>query len=120
MDQTNALVNDMVVEGLDDWVYSVVLVRAVEDATGLAGESLLRVTLEVIGELLRSGLMLVGDAGTATRPFTPWPLTIPEALTRFEREWRVLGLDSDFVDICWFSNTSTGSERAHQLQAHLT
>lgn len=119
MDHT-ALVNEVLVEGLDDWVYSVVLMRIVEDATGLAGESLLQVTLEVIANLLHSGLMVVGDPGTATRPFTPWLLTIPEVLTRFEREWRVLGLDSDFVGICWFSNTPAGRERAHQIQAQRT
>jgi hypothetical protein len=108
------MIDEILLEGLDDWVYSPVVVSTVEDATGLVGEPLLRATLDLIGELLSSGWMEVGDVSPS---FVPWSLTVPEALARIEREWRATGVNSDFVAICWFANTPAGNERARLLRS---
>jgi hypothetical protein len=108
------VIDQILVEGLDDWVYSPVVIGMVKQATGLSGESLVCATMDVIRQLLSARLMEVGD----TNPrFEPCSLTVPETLARIEREWRSLGVDSDFVAICWFANTPAGDERARQLRS---
>jgi hypothetical protein len=107
------IIDEILLEGLDDWVYSPVVVRTVEEATGLSGEPLLRATIEVLRELLAGRWMQVGDT---TPQFEAWSLSVPEALARIERDWRAAGLDSDFVAVCWFANTPAGNERARKLR----
>jgi hypothetical protein len=112
------------VGGYDDDVYLAEISSEVKRSMGLEGEDLLRETLSVVEEILSSGLMIVGDIvatsdplGTPALPnvrFIPWRLTVPEALSRIEREWRILGREPSVGDICWFNNTPAGNERAQR------
>jgi hypothetical protein len=100
------------VGGYDDYVDLCGLASIVQIETKLLGEERLRASLEVIRELLTSGLMVVGDLFESG--FVPWNLAIPEALDRVEREWRALGREPNLWEICWFANTPLGNEKVRQ------
>ncbi|AKT43467.1 hypothetical protein [Chondromyces crocatus] len=109
------MMDEILVDGFDDWVYSPVVFGCVQAETGLSGEPLVRATMGLIHELLGRGLMEVGD----TLPeFKAWSVPVPEAFARIERDWRAAGVDTDFVAICWFANTPAGNARAEQVIAN--
>ncbi|HEY4117041.1 MAG TPA: hypothetical protein VGM56_04275 [Byssovorax sp.] len=107
------IIDEIVLQGSEDWVYSPIVVRAVEGATGFSGESLLRATLEVVREILNRGLMEVGDEGPG---FVPWRMTVPPSVARIEAKWRAAGLDAKQDFDCWFANTVAGNQRAQALR----
>ena len=76
--------------------------------------------MEVVGRLLRDGLMEVGDVLEGVG-FVPWPLDVDGALIEIRRRW--LDLESDrpnLGDVCWLRLTPTGTEIARKLDAALS
>ncbi len=109
MSELDELVDEILVEGLDDWVALVSIVRA-----GLArrpgdvdGGRTLAVTL--IRELVEGGWMTPGEIGD---PFEPWELTPRDSVTRIVNE--LDAVDWNAVDqlIAWFDTTEKGNQRA--------
>ncbi|AKT38324.1 hypothetical protein [Chondromyces crocatus] len=119
MTQLEAIVDRVVVEGYGDWVDLCGITIQVSQGLGLPDkapdaleEEVLKNTLEVLDYVLSNGLMVVGEFGRTMADFVPWGFTVPEALTRIEKEWREQGRDPQLWEICWFENTAAGNERA--------
>jgi hypothetical protein len=100
------------VGGYDDYVYLAEVSSQVQRSSGVTGEDLLRETLSIVEEILRTKLMIVGDLTPDMSRLVPWQLSVPEALARIEREWRALGRAPNLWEICWFTNTAAGNETA--------
>ncbi len=104
------VIREILIEGRDDWVPLAVVARFVSEVTGLFGDAVIERTLEVIGTVLRSGWMTVGDIGDSREPgFQAWREPIDESLLRIAGSWRALGHEPGLGDICWFSLTPTGN-----------
>ncbi|AKT38696.1 hypothetical protein [Chondromyces crocatus] len=117
--QLEAIVDEVVVDGYDDWLYLGWISSRVNEGLGLPDtrpgvfdEERLQNTIAVISYVVSNDLMVVGEFGRTMDDFVPWGVTGPEALTRIEKEWRALGRNPRLWEICWFENTAAGHERA--------
>lgn len=104
---------DLLVGGLDDWIYaSWVCVSAA--LTGVTERSALReLSLGMIAEALAGGLMVPGDISDGRH--LPWDCTDGEAMMRITREWVNDWGDQDPTPgaIVWLANTTAGDRIAH-------
>jgi hypothetical protein len=60
-------------------------------------------TLELVRELLDSGLVQVGYPTPDGRSFQPWSLPSSAILERIKSEWDALGREPDIGEIAWFT-----------------
>lgn len=103
------IVCELLVEGLDDWVpvdRLIGLVRASED---LRDRGLKEATVDILDHLLRQDLMAVGDLGDSG--FEAWPGAVEENIAKVVAildnfNWEPLG------GACWLSNTARGDSEA--------
>ena len=70
-------------------------------------------TIEVIGDLLRKGLIEVGNPNGPT--FEPISDSLEETIAFIEREWDKLGKTPNIGDLCWVRATSAGEQLAREL-----
>ena len=107
----DAFVTDVLKRGLDDWIQAGEVASVVLSADKQATTNdIRRVALEVIAELVRSGLMKAGDV--TSEGFTEWSMTPDDAVQRIVREWNAIDRSPQLGEICWLSNTSEGDRRA--------
>jgi hypothetical protein len=112
MNVIEACVSELLSRGAIDWVSS-------NDVAGVAWETGGAVTgaenrllcLRLITEVVRCGLMEVGDLDPVTRGFRRWAVSPEEALARIERTWPAGLPDPRSSEICWLNNTPEGERR---------
>lgn len=108
---------DLLVGGLDDWAYAGWALQSAR----LSGETnpiaLRDVTLTLIAEVLRKGLMVAGDL--VGNEHVPWHGEPEEWVERIRQEW--LDEWGDEVPtpgaIVWLNNTQAGDEVARDVLA---
>jgi hypothetical protein len=84
-------------------------------ATTESTDQIADLTVDVVAAMLENDLVVVGSV-RESNGFEPWGLAPAEALTRIRSEWRVLGRPLEMGDICWFSNTALGDQRANDVR----
>ncbi|MCY1141854.1 hypothetical protein OWR29_27985 [Actinoplanes sp. Pm04-4] len=106
---TDAIVDELVAEGLDDWVPVDTVIGAAREAADAAGVDFRGLTVTVLERLIVGGLMVAGDIGEDG--FESWPDPAPEMVRKVVAQvesfdWTPLG------GACWLANTAAGDERA--------
>jgi hypothetical protein len=106
---------DVVVGGLDDWIYASWVTNSVWDL--VAAENRRTMTLGLIAELLVERLMVPGDVDD--QGHHPWPHSPGEAVERIAREWLAEWQDEIPTPgaIVWLANTERGNEVARRVLA---
>jgi hypothetical protein len=106
------IIDEVVADGVDDWVMS----RSVECAVSAAGvdpADRRQAHLEAVRELLDQGLVQIGDVQPR---FEAWDVTIDEAIARVEARWDALGRPLEMGDLLyWLSNTPAGDLRGQAV-----
>jgi hypothetical protein len=96
-------------EGREDHVGLWQIVRAVREDLGVSdADEVRRVTLELVGALLRERGMIAGRPSLDWRGFIPWQLAPEAAVRRIEEEWLALGRDPNLWEIVWFDTLQGG------------
>jgi hypothetical protein len=116
-----ALRYELLDRGLDD-------ILQLSEMTGVARRHLggspsedevMRVTTEIIGELVDAGYAIVGDVAKDDEGIlyiASWGLGSSDTIKRIEDESRALGRPPDLGDVCWLELTESG--RAHALDVY--
>jgi hypothetical protein len=111
-----ACIEELLVLGTADWIPAGEVASVCMTVGGAASESDVReLSLQVIADLLKRGLMEAGDV-TSTG-FRVWPESVTEAISRIKREWRALGHNPSLGDICWLQSTRDGRSLGTRLDA---
>jgi hypothetical protein len=108
---------DLLVGGLDDWADAGWALQSAR-LSGVTDPVALRdLTLSLIAEVLRDGLMVAGDLVAGEH--APWPGSAEAAADRITREWHdEWGVEVPTPGaIVWLSNTPAGDEVAHAVLA---
>lgn len=115
MSESRTPKEDVLIAGLDDWIYASWVTNSARRVTGQA--HLRTFTIGLIAELLVEGLMLAGDAGPDGHH--PWPCSPGEAIERITREWLTEWGDDVPTPgaIVWLSNTQAGNKMAEDSLA---
>jgi|HubBroStandDraft_4_1064222.scaffolds.fasta_scaffold01964_1 hypothetical protein len=82
-------------------------------------DEVMRVTTEIIGELVDAGYAIVGDVAKDDEGIlyiSSWGLGSADTIKRIEDEWRALGRPPNLGDVCWLELTESG--RAHALDVY--
>jgi hypothetical protein len=111
-------IDALLVAGKLDWVPMPEVAWIAKDVGGAkADDDIRRLSLDLIRELVTSGLMEIGDLPTAkgARQLSIWTGTREEWLGRLEREWLALGRNPELGDLGWLQNTLNGDEIANRL-----
>ena len=109
-------INEILIAGTDDWVPLAEIVGIVQEDGGVNSQEQIReLSLKLIREVVRQGLMEIGvppekDAGERPLLLKRWPGTPEEWLDRIEREWHNLVETPNFGYGCWLQNTMQGNE----------
>ncbi|WP_295775625.1 hypothetical protein [uncultured Microbacterium sp.] len=106
---------DVVVGGLDDWIYETWVSNSVWNLT--PPQNRRTVTLGLIAELLVSGLMIPGTVDR--QGHHPWTCSIGDSIERIVREW-ITDWGQEVPTpgaIVWLDNTEMGDELARAVLA---
>jgi hypothetical protein len=115
METMSAASEEILLAGLDDWVQACEVDWAVGGAGPSTKEERLAAAIEVVGQLLRAGLMEIGDV-LVGKGFVPWSLDIDAALTEVQLRWMALEEEHPRLgDVCWLNLTPRGEEAARKL-----
>jgi len=116
-------IDELLVSGTEDWVCNADFRGVARDIGGVQ-DSDKRETfaIELMREVVRQGLMEIGDlpegdTGQRPLPLKKWPGTPEEWLDRIEREWPKRRGEAEYGVYCWFQNTVKGDEIARQILA---
>ncbi|MDH6109605.1 hypothetical protein P3T36_000376 [Kitasatospora sp. MAP12-15] len=108
MDKSD-IVREVLVEGLDDWVSVIALVRYSMESEP---DNFEKLTSDILGELLGDGLVAVGDLGETG--FERRPGNAEDNARRVLRELKE-GSWNPPDGGCWLCNTDAGDARARLL-----
>lgn len=98
--------------GTDDWVSLAEAAAIVADERAVASESVRTETLDILGGLLRDGLI---QAGQVMGGFQPWDGGPEAAMTRISTQWADSSRTLSLFEGIWFANTPAGDALAHKL-----
>ncbi|WP_249997469.1 hypothetical protein [Actinoplanes sp. M2I2] len=106
---TDSMANEILIEGLDDWVPVDTVIGAAHEAADEAGLDFRALTVALLEQLILGGLMTAGDIGDTG--FQSWPDPEPAMVRKVVAQvesfgWAPLG------GACWLANTAIGDERA--------
>jgi hypothetical protein len=106
---------DVLVGGLDDWIYASWVTNSIWDLT--TPENRRTLTIGLIAELLVEGLMVPGDVDY--QGHHPWPHSPGDAIERITREWLTEWREEVPAPgaIVWLANTAAGDEIARRVLA---
>lgn len=78
-----------------------------------------RITLDLVNELLNSGLIEAGFPASDGRSFIPWSGGSVEMVNRIKSEWNGLGREPNLGDVVWFNITDKGIKELNLLRKRL-
>lgn len=111
-----AAVDELLKEGADDWLPVVAVTWIAKSVGGASTTEEQRVySLRLVDEVLRRGLMEIGDLSGPSGTFRKWHVTIDEAMDSVGRQWRMLGRVPVTGDLFWLRSTPDGRRRGEQL-----
>ena len=103
----------LLLETADDEVGLWLVARWVRQEGDLEDEGAVReATLDLLGEMLRDGVIKAGYPDAHHRRFRPWSISAEEVITRIVKEWRALGRPPRLGEIAWFAATTKGEQEA--------
>lgn len=106
------VIEEILIDGLDDWITESWVHGTVAERTGLSGDMLRSASLGVIVEIMERGLMVPGLLKDGKH--VPWRISTADAIERISKEW--LSRDPDdvsvFYAIVWMENTEIGDQLA--------
>lgn len=109
-------VTELIKSGAVDWVSSAEVAGiAAEDGGAHADEANRELSLRMIAEVVRRGLMELGELDPARRDFRAWQSSPDESLSRVARAWPRSGPKPGSGDVCWLRNTSAGNRQVKSL-----
>jgi hypothetical protein len=85
---------------------------------GLVPEPIFLRTIEVVREMLESGLFVAGNLSLTNNEdeFKPLGFSVEDTISYIKKEWINQGCEAPWVGyICWFQLTQAGLEVAHEL-----
>ncbi|SNY29456.1 hypothetical protein [Paractinoplanes atraurantiacus] len=108
---TDGIVDELLVEGLDDWVPVDTVIGAAREAAEAAGVEFQGLTVEVLERLIVGGLMVAGDIGDGFERWDDEPQAmVRKVVAQVESfGWAPLG------GACWLANTPAGDDRARTV-----
>lgn len=109
------LIRELLIAGLDDWMFLAQMGSIVKQMRQLVSEDDVRdLTCATMREMISSDLLRVGDMSEAG--FVPWECDVDQIVERIDLAWRRIGRIS-LGDICWCETTKLGKERGAHLLA---
>jgi len=112
MTALDAVLDEVLIIGLDDWVDAVSVTSLVKEVMGVEDQDARREpAIEVIRMAVEGGLMRLGDYYDH-EGFVPWDLDNDAALERVRRAWEALDHPVNLYEVCWLDNTEAGDARA--------
>ncbi|NLG28736.1 MAG: hypothetical protein GX557_12550 [Chloroflexi bacterium] len=125
-----AVVEGIVLVGLDDWVIASAVASTAMCADGAESRDEIRMSsLAALCILLTRGLVVIGDLDELPPSdikerrlgFVPWRLSVEDALARVDREWRrIPGRFPRLYELFWLNNTDLGMKVGEELLASET
>ena len=119
-----ALITQILVLGLDDWIRLAEIASAVRTHSPLDDpHEVPQKTLEVIEDLMKLGCVKVGEllGNGAAIQFREWGMDIPSTLKELQKRWLDYGgpIHPELGnDVCWLMNTPKGDELAKATTKH--
>jgi hypothetical protein len=117
MNDTEKVINKVLLSGEDDWVMMAEVTSIIMSVEGFGideEEKIRNEALRIIRLVVRDGLMTIGDV--TKEGFRQWDLSGDDALREVEKRWKTLGRFPKLGDVCWLSNTKKGDEIARRIQ----
>jgi hypothetical protein len=112
----HAAVDELLKEGADDWVPVVGVIWIAKSVGGASSDEEQRVyALRLVAEVLRRGLMEIGDLGGPGGTFRSWGLPSEAAVNQVDRLWQRLGRAPVTGDLFWLRSTPKGKRKGEQL-----
>ncbi|MBA3947899.1 MAG: hypothetical protein H0X37_25520 [Herpetosiphonaceae bacterium] len=112
---SQVVTNELLIDGLDDWVYLAQLKGILLHVAGITNEQvIMEEALATLDVVLRAGFVEIGDV-IKNVGFVPWNMSIEAALDRVRREWQQLNGGPSLGDICWLQNTPKGNCEAEKV-----
>ena len=110
-----AIVEEVLLHGLDDWVQAADIVGLIVEAgVPCRSDGIWPLYRSVISVVLSEGLMDIGDV--SEDGFKSWKLDSDAALSKLDTEWARLDGLPDLGEVCWLSNTEAGDAQANQTK----
>jgi hypothetical protein len=108
---SKAIIRELLVEGLDDWVPVDRLIWLAREESEQSGGDFRSLAIELLTELMRDGLMDIGELGDTG--FEPWSGDADAVLARLvtaldQVDWMPAG------GVCWLANTPQGDRMASE------
>lgn len=118
MIELGELERQVLVAGRDDHIGLWWVLGEISDRLPSADSAALReMTLSVIGDLLRRGLVKAGFPTREGRGFDAWSTTAEEIISRIDSEWRALGRAPNIGEIVWLTTTKEGARLTKEIKA---
>ncbi len=113
--EARTLVQDLVANGVDDWVYEALISGNIARRVVSSPEERRAVAFGLIAEVLFNGLMEAGETPTGMG-FVPWGTDAADSLLRIAQGWMTRE-DPDVGpgEIVWLRNTAKGDALGRQV-----
>ena len=109
-------IDELLRRGTDDWVDNTDVAWVAKSIRGAAtAEDERTVSLQLVAEVVRRGLMELGDLGGDGGTFRKWDMSSDVALRLADRKWRSLGRVPEIGEVFWLRNTPEGDRRGERL-----
>jgi hypothetical protein len=106
MQTTESLKQSIVTECEDDHVGLWSIIRDVENELRGANEAeIRRETLDILYELLKSGVIEAGFPDSNGRDFHPWPFPPQVIIDKIEKTWKSKASRPRLGEVVWFTKT---------------
>jgi hypothetical protein len=112
----NSPLDQLLYEGLHDWVSLGDVVELVRDGMQPNDEHDLSAALQLVAEALGNGLVQVGAVDG--RGFIPWPEQGDDALSRVRGYLESGSHEREGYFECWLANTAAGDARGRRADPH--
>jgi hypothetical protein len=101
------MIAEILDRGKDDWVDFAEVMSIVRSRTSLAEPAVVSLTVELIAEMLKRHLTMVGDLTKKGDSvfFSPWDGEPKQSVERLQKNLAGLGHRPGIGDVCWLSTT---------------
>jgi hypothetical protein len=118
MDSMTDAADRLLLIGADDWIQAVDIYHAVQKMSGPESrEDWIAACVGLVRELLTRDLVTVGDV--TKNGFTPWSLSVDEAIAEITLRWAALADARPRLGdlVCWLELTPRGRAAAGEVRA---